>query len=266
VAIRDLFASAPDGHQLRIRLYAPLGDRNSGGAMLWIHGGGFIIGSPEQDQNQLIALCLDLGITIAAVAYRYAPSHPHPVPVEDCYAGLAWLHHHSAELGVDPSRIAIGGNSAGGGLAAGLVLLAHDRGKYPVAFQLLVYPMLDDRTALRRDIDDARLRLWHTRSNRYAWRAYLGQPPGGADVSPYAAPARRHDLSGLPPAWIGVGTCDLFYEEDLAYAARLKDAGVPCELHVVEGAYHGFDLVDVPVARSFRRAITKALGRGLVVV
>jgi acetyl esterase/lipase len=263
VAIRDVYTSAPDGHQLRIRLYSPLAERSSGAALLWIHGGGFIIGSPEQDQDQLIGLCLELGIAIAAVTYRYAPDHPHPVPVEDCYAGLIWLHGQASELGVEPHRIAIGGNSAGGGLAAGLVLLAHDRGEFPVAFQLLVYPMLDDRTALRRDIDDAKLRLWHTKSNRYAWGAYLGQAPGGADVSPYAAPARREDLSGLPPAWIGVGTCDLFHDEDLSFAARLKDAGVPCELHVVAGAYHGFDLVDVPVARAFRRAITTALGRGL---
>lgn len=264
VAIRDLFTPAPDGHQVRIRLFSPQDDRRSGTALLWIHGGGFIIGSPEQDQDGLIALVRELGLTIAAVSYRLAPGHPHPVPVEDCYTALGWLHDHAEEFGLDPARIAVGGNSAGAGLAAGLVLLAHDRGDYPVAFQMLVYPMLDDRTALRRDIDGRTLRLWSAKSNRYAWGAYIDQAPGGPEVSPYAAPARRDDLSGLPPAWIGVGTCDLFHDEDLAYAARLQDAGVACELHVVPGAFHGFDLVrKASVSIAFRRSYTEALRRAL---
>jgi acetyl esterase/lipase len=264
LTIRDVFTAAPDGHRLRIRTFIPSADRSRGAGMVWIHGGGFIIGSPEQDQDGLIALCRDLGLTIAAVSYRLAPAHPHPTPVEDCYAALRWLHDNAAELGIDPTRIAIGGNSAGGGLAAGLVLLAHDRGEWPVAFQLLIYPMLDDRTALRTDTDERRLRLWSAKSNRYAWGAYLGRPPGGDGVSDHAAPARRENLSGLPPAWIGVGTCDLFHDEDLEYARRLQEAGVPCELHVVEGGFHGFDLVkEASVSQTFRQSYTAALRRGL---
>jgi acetyl esterase/lipase len=262
VTIRDVFTAAADGHQVRLRLYLPA--QPTGAALLSIHGGGFIIGSPEQDEAGNIALTRELGLTIAATTYRLAPGHAHPTAVEDCYAALRWLHGNAAELAIDPQRIAIGGNSAGGGLAAGLVLLAHDRGEVPVDFQLLVYPMLDDRTALRSDVDDRRLRMWHTASNRFGWTAYLGQPAGSRDVSEYAAPARRADLSGLPPAWIGVGTCDLFHDEDLEYARRLTAAGVPCELHVVEGAFHGFDLVkDAAVVKDFRRSYVAALKRGL---
>jgi acetyl esterase/lipase len=262
VSIRDVMVSAPDGQQIRVRLYTPTSP--SGAALLWIHGGGFIIGSPEQDQSGSIALARELKVTIAATTYRLAPRHSHPTAVEDCYTALRWLHDHAGELAIDRGRIAVGGNSAGGGLAAGLVLLAHDRGEVPVRFQLLIYPMLDDRTALRTDFDNKRLRMWHTGSNRFGWRSYLGQEPGSAQVSEYAAPGRRKDLSGLPPAWIGVGTCDLFHDEDVDYARRLNDAGVKCDLHVVAGAFHGFDLVQkAGVVKDFRRRYVDALRAGL---
>ncbi|HUD28156.1 MAG TPA: alpha/beta hydrolase fold domain-containing protein, partial [Novosphingobium sp.] len=150
----------------------------------------------------------------------------------------------------------------GAGLAAGLVLFAHDRGEIPVALQLLVYPMLDDRTALRSDVDQSNLRLWNSRSNLLGWTSYLGRAPGGDDVPDYAAPARRGDLHGLPPAWIGVGTCDLFHDEDVAYARRLREAGVPCTLVVVDGAFHGFDLVGqkARVVRDFRESYVAFMG------
>jgi acetyl esterase/lipase len=139
--------------------------------------------------------------------------------------------------------------------------MAHDRGEPPIAFQLLVYPMLDDRTALRTDVDERWLRVWSASSNRFGWRSYLGQDPGGEDVPAYAAPARREDLSGLPPAWIGVGTCDLFLDEDIAYAIRLNDAGVPCDLRIIEGAFHAFDLVapKADVVADFRQSYIDAL-------
>jgi acetyl esterase/lipase len=265
IEVRDVQVPAGGGETRRVRVYRPAALGGPRAAMLWIHGGGFIIGTPEQDEAHSLELCRSLGLVVAAVDYRLGPEHAHPVPLEDCYAALQWLRGECAALGVDPARIAVGGNSAGAGLAAGLALLAHDRGRIALAFQLLIYPMLDDRTALRRDIDGTRLRMWSAKSNRFGWSAYLGREPGGDGVPDYAAPARRADLSGLPPAWIGVGTCDLFHDEDVAYAARLRAAGVPCELAVVEGAFHGFEFAgpDTRVVRDFRAGYFAALDRVL---
>jgi acetyl esterase/lipase len=234
--------------------------------MLWMHGGGFVMGEAEIDQDNNIALVREAGITVASVNYRLAPAHPFPAPIEDCYAALRWLHAEAQALGVLADRIAIGGSSAGAGLAAGLALMAHDRGELPVAFQLLIYPMLDDRTALRTDVDVPGARLWNNKCNRFGWSSYLQKPPGSADVHPYAAPARRQNLSGLPSAWIGVGTFDLFHEEDLQYAKRLTECGVACELRVVEGAYHGFDLFSpkAGVVRQFRQSYVSAMRRALL--
>ena len=169
------------------------------------------------------------------------------------------------ELGVDPARIAIGGNSAGAGLAAALTQLAADRGEAPVCFQLLVYPMLDDRTVLRPDHGGTGTFVWTPRSNEFAWTSYLGHPPGDHDARPYAVPARREDLTGLPPAWIGVGDLDLFHAEDLAYADRLRAAGVPCQVHVVAGMYHGADAFFRTSAAmtAFRAAMKDALSAAL---
>ncbi|WP_418275566.1 alpha/beta hydrolase [Isoptericola jiangsuensis] len=247
------------------RIYRPRGLAGPAPALLWIHGGGMIIGSPAQDERTSIAFARVLGLTVVSVDYRLAPQHPAPAALEDCYAVLSWTLRHAAERGIDPDRIAVGGASAGGGLAAGLTLLAHDRGEIPVAFQLLVYPMIDDRTVTRTDHDVPGVRMWSKKSNRYGWTSYLGQEPGGAGISAYAAPARREDLGGLPPAWIGVGTFDLFHDEDVAYARRLRDAGVPCELLVVDGAFHGFDAVlpKKKVTADFWRAQAAALQRAL---
>jgi acetyl esterase/lipase len=216
-----------------VRLYRPTGASGPGPALLWIHGGGYVIGHPAQDDELCRRFARQLGVTVASVDYRLAPEHPYPTPLEDCYAALTWL---AALPSVDPARLAIGGASAGGGLAAALALLARDRGEVPLAAQLLVYPMLDDRTVDRVGPENPGLRLWNRSSNKFGWSAYLG------DADPeIAVPARREDLSGLPPAWMGVGTFDLFHDEDLAYAERLKVAGVPCEVEVVDGAFHGFD-------------------------
>ena len=161
--------------------------------------------------------------------------------------------------------IAVGGDSAGGGLAAALAIMAHDRRQVPVRFQLLIYPMLDDRTALRTDIDTSKAVIWTAGSNAYGWSCYLNSRPVGAAVSGYAAPARRQDLSGLPPAWVGVGSFDVLHDEAVQYATRLRAAGVPCDLQVVEGAYHGFDVISpkANVVRNFRRSQERALRRAL---
>ena len=268
LTIRDEFIPGPDGSSLRVRLYIPTAARPAGPAILWMHGGGFIIGTPEQDEARHIELCRKVGLIIAAVDYRLSPEHPYPAPLADGYAALAWLHSQANGLNIAPHRVAVGGNSAGGGLAAGLVLMAHDRAEFPVAFQLLIYPMLDDRTTRRTDIDERVLRLWSAKSNRFGWRSYLGREPGGPGVPAYASPARREDLRGLPKTWIGVGTCDLFHDENLAYARRLTEAGVPCTLTIVEGAFHLFDLVGAKTAvvRNFQEryfeALSKALCRG----
>jgi acetyl esterase/lipase len=206
-----------------------------------------------------------LGITVVSVDYRLAPKHPFPAALEDSYAALLWVGSQSQQLGVDTKRIAVGGASAGGGLAAALAQLAHDRGELNPIFQLLVYPMLDDRTVLQADMDDSSSLVWTQASNRYGWESYLGQPCGSESVPAYAVPARLSDLSGLPPSWIGVGELDLFHNEDLAYARRLAKSGVECELLVVPGAFHGFDVFDqqIPIVQEFRKSQIAALSKHL---
>jgi acetyl esterase/lipase len=240
-----------------VRLFRPVGATAPGPALLWIHGGGYIIGTAAQDDTLCRRFARELGATVVSVDYRLAPEHPYPAPVEDCYSALTWL---ATLPSVDPARIAIGGASAGGGLAATLAFVARDRGEVPVVAQLLVYPMLDDRTVDRDGLDHPGLRLWNQSSNKFGWAAYLG------DADPdVAVPARREDLSGLPPAWIGVGTLDLFHDEDLVYAERLRSAGVSCEVEVVDGAFHGFDGI-VPkaeVSQGFFRSQCAMLRREL---
>src|SRR4051794_28931239 len=178
-------AGAPD---VPVRIYRPRDAAGTLPVLLWIHGGGYIIGSAEQDDVQVQTVVAAVGCAAVSVDYRLAPETPHPGPVEDCYAALTWLHAHAAELGVDPGRIAIGGASAGGGLAAGLGLLARDRAAVPLVFQLLIYPMLDDRTVTTADPHPYTGEfLWTHDANRFGWTALLGQEPGGANVSPYAA-------------------------------------------------------------------------------
>ncbi|GAB4593763.1 alpha/beta hydrolase [Mycobacterium avium subsp. hominissuis] len=221
------------GSGVGVRLFRPADAAETTPALLWIHGGGYVLGTAQQDDQLCSRFSRRLGITVASVDYRLAPEHRYPVPLEDCYTALTWL---AGLPSVDRYRIAIGGASAGGGLAAALALLARDRAEVSPAFQLLTYPMLDDRSS--DTAPSPNYRLWDNRSNRFGWAAYLG------DADPHVAvPARRDDLSGLPPAWIGVGTHDLFHDEDLAYAERLRAAGVPCQVETIPGAFHGFDLI-----------------------
>lgn len=245
-----------------IRVHQPATSDRPRPALLWVHGGGYVLGTAAQDDSVCGHLAQSLGIVVAAVEYRLAPEHRFPVPLHDCYDALTWL---ARQPQVDPTRIAIGGASAGGGLAAALALLAHERGEVQLAFQLLSYPMLDDRTATRTDIDESNFRLWNNTSNRFAWQSYTGYPPDSVEVSGLAAPSRHDDLSGLPPAWIGVGTLDLFHDEDVAYGSRLREAGVECELKTVQGAYHGFDSIQpkAGVSQAFRFSQMSALAAAL---
>lgn len=264
VAVRQESVEA-DGVDIPVVVYEPEGRQVPGPALLWIHGGGTVLGSVEADHTLASALARDSGALVVSVDYRLAPEHPFPVPFDDCYAGLEWLHANAAALGVEPARIAVGGASAGGLLAASVCQRAVDEG-VGVAFQLLVYPMLDDRTASRRDHDGRGVFGWTPTSNAWAWGAYLGHRAGAPEVAPYAVPSRREDLSGLPPTWIGVAELDLFYGEDLDYAARLRAAGVPVEVHVEPRMHHGADdeLYDVsPLMRAWRARMARAVREGL---
>lgn len=262
VTVSEHFVPGPDGApDVRVIIYSPPGAAAPRPALLYIHGGGYVVGLPEMSHARNYDLSADLCCVIVSVDYRLPPENPHPAPVEDCYAVLKWLHSHATSLGVDPAKIAIGGESAGGGLSAALALLARDRKEVPVVFQWLIYPMLDDRTCIRAPSPLADVFNWTYESNIYGWTALLGRAPGSADISPYASAARAESLAGLPPAFIGVGALDLFFDENLAYANRLARAAVSTELHVYPGAYHGFDVMspNAAVSKQFERDMREAL-------
>jgi acetyl esterase/lipase len=250
---------------VRVLVYLPQNAPHPLPALLWIHGGGYVLGSADENDPEVKAFVSEAGCVAVSVNYRLAPETPYPGAVEDCYAALKWLYTHVAELGVDPNRIAIGGGSAGGGLAAALGLLARDRGEVPLIFELLIYPMLDDRTVTADDPHPYTGEFGWTREvNHFGWKSLLGHEPGTGDVSPYAAPARAESLAGLPPTYINVGAIDLFLEEDIEYARRLMRAGVPTELHVYPGAYHGFPgIPQAQVTQAFYRDMFNALRRAL---
>ncbi|BBY20290.1 alpha/beta hydrolase [Mycobacterium stomatepiae] len=240
--LRDVPVISVNEH-VTVRMHRPAGLPERAPALLWIHGGGTIMGTAAQDDKFCRKLSRLTGVAIAAVEHRLAPEHPYPAPLEDCYAALLWL---ARQPSVDPDRIAVGGASAGGNFAAALAQRAHDSGDIELSYQMLVYPMLDDRTGANRD-GPKRL-MWTETDNQLAWQWYLD----GADPVE-AAPGRRPDLSGLAPAWIGVGTLDLFHQECLDYGRRLREAGVPVHEEVAPGAFHAFDhIVDkAPISAKF---------------
>ena len=206
--------------------------------LISIHGGGYVIGSHLGDDGRFDRWAPTLRCAGVSVGYRLAPETPFPGPLEDCYAALRWAHENARDLGIDPRRIGIIGGSAGGGLAAGLALLARDRAEFPVAFQVLSYPMLDDRMLTRSA--QAGAPVWGPAVNQFGWRSYLGTASAD-DVPGYAVPARAADLTGLPPAFIAVGNLDGLMDEDIDYARRLIMAGVPTDLHVLADGPHAFD-------------------------
>jgi acetyl esterase/lipase len=243
VSRADYHATSHDGTSVLLRWYAPPGHDPSaaGPAAVYLHGGGMIMGTVALYDRWVAAYAADSGVPLLAVDYRRAPEHPHPAPVEDAYAGLAWLAAHAAELGVDPARIAVMGDSGGGGLAAAATLLARDRG-LPLARQILIYPMLDDRTTIP-DPVLAPWAGWSYDDNYTGWHALLGDLIGHQDVPASAAPARAADLSGLPPTYIEVVELDIFRNEAIEYARRIALTGTSVELHVHPGCPHGFDRI-----------------------
>src|ERR1700742_4723174 len=243
VVSQDFSLTRDDGAELLLRWYEPPG-RVGPGAALYVHGGGMIMGSVELYDRLIASYVGGSGVPMLAVDYRLAPEHPHPVPVEDCYAGLRYLAEHAAELNVDPTRIGIMGDSAGGGLAAATTRVAHERGGPTLTRQLLIYPMLDDRTTVADPALDG-LASWTYDDNIPGWWGLRAPAAGGPDVPWSAAPARAiapADLAGLPPAYLDVGDLDIFRAEDVAYAAALAAAGVPTELHVPPGGPQGFEV------------------------
>jgi acetyl esterase/lipase len=255
-------AGAPE---VGVRIYRPREAVGLLPCILHIHGGGFVTGSAAMMEPVHRSLSLGQNCVIVAVDYRLAPETRFPGAIEDCYAALVWLFNQAAALRVDPQRIGVMGESAGGGLAAALALLARDRAQHRLAFQHLIYPMLDDRTCVTPDPNPFTGEyIWTPHNNTFGWSALLGVAPGSEGVSQYAAPARAQDLRGLPPTFMSTGALDLFLEEDMEYVKRLIRQGVPVEFHIYPGAFHAFDLApNVRVADDARRDTISALQRAL---
>jgi acetyl esterase/lipase len=247
-----------------VRLYRPKGAAGPVPGILLIHGGGFIIGSVEAEHAGAAMTAIATGAVVASVEYRLAPEHPYPAGLHDCYSALKYVAEHGGELGIDPARIALSGASAGGGLAAGTALLARDLGGPPICFQMLHIPELDDRLetpSMRTFVDSP---LWNRPLAELSWKAYLGAGADRADVSPYAAPARATDLSGLPPAYISTAENDPLRDEGILYGLRLLQAGVSVELHQFPGTFHGSTLVtSAAISRRAQHESGVALRRAL---
>jgi acetyl esterase/lipase len=249
VDISDHSVVTPDGAALLARWYRPP-QSESRAAVLYLHGGGMIVGSVAIFDGPVSRYVARTGVSMLSLEYRLAPEHPHPAPVEDAYAGLVWLTGHAAELGIDPGRVAVMGDSAGGGLAAGVAILSRDRKGPAVARQLLIYPMLDDRTTTP-DPYIAPLAGWSYDDNATGWNALLGTGHEHREIETSAAPGRLEDATGLPPAYIEVGQLDIFRDEDIRYALTLSRGGVPVELHLHPGVPHEYDAIafDADVSR-----------------
>jgi acetyl esterase/lipase len=253
----------PGDPEVVVRVHRQVGATTASPCVYSMHGGGYVVGTYAMDDPRFDRWCPLFDIVGVSVEYRLAPETPYPGPLDDCYRGLKWVYDHADELGVDRGCIGVHGVSAGGGLAAALALLARDRGEVPLAFQLLDCPMIDDRQVTHSSRLDG-LAVWSKEANEFGWRAYLGERYGTDDVPYLAAPARATDLRGLPPAFVSVGTVDGFRDEDIDYAVRLNQAGVPTELHVYPGAPHGYQIApDSSVARQGRRDAEEWLARQL---
>ena len=246
---------APD---VRVRVYRPVTGSGPLPGIYFIHGGGMILGDIEGEDAAASAICDRVGAVVVSVDYRLAPEHPHPAPVEDCYAGLTWMARNAGDLGIDPERLAVYGGSAGGGLTVAVCLLARDRGFPAIRFQMPIYPMIDDRNETPSSHEISDIGIWDRAANIEAWAWYLGD--GKPDE--YAAPARAEDLSGLPPAFIDVGTVDLFRDEDIAFAMRLMAAGVPVELRVAAIFWAIMPLLPMPVTTTRPRRYPGGSGGG----
>jgi acetyl esterase/lipase len=267
IDVRDTTVPGPaDAPEIPVRIYTPAHHQGAGPGLLYLHGGGFIIGHPQTFDRQVLQFIDQLGVVVVSVDYRLAPEHPFPAAIEDCYAALTWISTKAAELGIDQTRLGVYGASAGGGLAAALTLLARDRSGPDLCFQCLVLPELDDRlnTPSMLAFDDTP--MFDRPRALFSWTSYLAAEPGSADISPYAAPARADDLSGLPPAFVSASQFDPLRDEDITYAQRLLQAGVNTDLHHYGGTFHGSAVIETAaVSRRMFTDEVAALRRGLQV-
>jgi acetyl esterase/lipase len=260
VVIANRSFGASDGHPVEVRIFTPSGGRARKAAVLDLHGGGFAIGTTRMDDQLNVAIAREVDAVVVSVEYRLAPEHPFPTPAQDCYDALLWVWAEAEALGVDRDRIAVHGDSAGGGLAATVCLWARDLDGPNIAFQSLLEPELDDRCDTPSMLAGTDTPVWYRDNALLSWQYYLS----GQEPSPYAAPARMADLRGLPPTYVTVNQIDPLLDEGLAYARRLIDAGVPTELHLWPGAYHGFDMVEAAaISQRAGAALHAALRRGL---
>lgn len=261
LVVSDHLADNEHGPEVRVRVYVPESTGSSRAGLLYVHGGGFIVGSIETEDFAAAQLARDLGIVVVSVDYRLAPENPYPTALHDCVAALVWFHANARELGVDPARVGVYGQSAGGGLAAALALYVRDHAGPPLCFQFLGIPELDDRlgTPSMRDFVDTP--MWNRPNAELSWRYYLGECP--EPVPPYAAPARATDLAGLPPAYVSAMQYDPLRDEAIDYATRLLQAGVPVELHVYAGQFHGSTMFPTRTGERARAEALAVLRRGL---
>ncbi len=261
----ERFVPGPEGApDVRILHYVPPGTSSDARpALLHIHGGGYVLGIPELNDASSRMTALALGCVVVSTSYRLAPETIWPGARDDCFATLCWMVENAGELGIDPQRIAIGGESAGGGHAAALAIHARNSAGPAICLQVLDSPMLDDRTCITSEPHpNVGEFIWTPETNRFGWKSLLGLEPGGPDVRDEMVPARTKDLSGLPPTFISVGALDLFLEEDMDYARHLTRAGVPTEMHVIPGAFHGFTRAgDTPLVRQASDLRLSALAR-----
>lgn len=251
----EAYATRPDGSRLRLLVHRPAFAPPGGTGLLWLHGGGYVTGSPDTETSSIRAFVEGAGAVVVCPDYRLGVEAPYPAALDDCYTSLLWLRDHADELGVRTDRLAVGGASAGGGLTAATTIRARDRGEVAVAFQMPIYPMIDDRPTP--SSVDNHAPVWDSQTNRSAWRIYLGDLAGGDAVPAEAAPARLADHRGLPPTLTYVGDVEAFHDETVAYVDALRAAGVPVEFRVFPGAWHGFDIIAPRAAvsraaRSFR--------------
>ena len=260
IRYKQKYIKRDDGSVLRLCVYSPKTQNKKAPALLWIHGGGFAIGVPEQDISFIKRFVLECGCTVISPDYTRSPDAPYPAAVNDCYNTLLWIQRESEFLGIDKKKICVGGDSAGGSLCVAVCLLARDRGEVPIKVQLPLYPMLDYReTPSSKDNDSP---IWNSRSNKIAWEKYL---KGIISVPKYASPALETDYSGLPPAITYVDTIEPFYDETVSYVENLKKVGVPAEFKVFRGCFHGFDIScpNTNVAKTARKFLIDSFNNEL---
>ena len=258
-----LHAQSSEGHDIELRVMRPAATDSKMPLFFWIHGGGYVMGTASQGDMFTLNAAEGLGCFAASVDYRLAPETAYPGPLEDCYQGLKYLYDEAHTLGIDREKIIIGGVSAGGGLTAGLALLIRDRGEMEICAQVLIYPMIDDTNIAPPSDDTPDTLVWSRSFNKFGWQSYLGDLFGQKNVPIYAAPARAQDLSGLPPTYMPVGDLDLFLDENILYARKLTQAGVPTHFHIVPGAFHGFNgfVANAPISQAINMETFAFIGK-----